>query len=388
MSTRLTSGRQNEGNGGATGWAGIMWAVSPPLRIAYTLEQCWHPVPGGTAVAALRVAERLVRRDDVELVGVAGRHRQPPAEAFRPPMPVRQLPFGRPWLYEAWLRSGRPRVERATGPVDVCHSTALVPAPSEAAGVVTVHDLAFLHTPERFTGHGARMMRRSLDVIRRRPDLVLCSSTATMDDLAGTGVAEHRLRLVPLGVERVDVEPDDVARVGARYDLPPRFVLFVGTVEPRKNLARLAAAVARLGEPTPLVVAGADGWGGAAEAAGAAGADVHFVGFVDPADLPALYALATVFAYPSEWEGFGLPVAEAMAHGAPVVTSRGVSTEEVAGGAAVLVEPTDVDDIARGLADAFRDAAALRERGLARAAELSWDVTADRTVAAYRDAAS
>jgi glycosyltransferase involved in cell wall biosynthesis len=365
-----------------------MWAVSPPLRIAYTLEQCWHPVPGGTAVAALRVAERLVRRDDVELVGVAGRHRRPPTEPFRPPIGVRQLPFGRPWLYETWLRFGWPGVERATGDVDVCHSTALVPAPSAAAGVVTVHDLAFLRAPEHFTGHGARMMRRALDVLRRRGDVVLCSSTATMDDLARAGVAEQRLRLVPLGVDREDVAPDDVARITARYDLPPRFVLFVGTVEPRKNLARLANAVGRLDEPIPLLVAGAEGWGGVAEATASAGADVRFMGFVGSADLPALYAAATVFAYPSEWEGFGLPVAEAMAHGAPVVTSRGVSTEEVAGGAAVLVEPTDVDDIARGLADALADAAALRERGRARAAELSWDATAERTVAAYRDASS
>jgi glycosyltransferase involved in cell wall biosynthesis len=363
-----------------------MCAVS--LRVAYTLEQCWHPVPGGTAVAALRVAERLRQRDDVELVLVAGRHRRPPDPAFRPPDVVRQLPLARPWLYETWLRVGWPRVERATGRVDVCHSTALVPAPSAAAGVVTVHDVAFVRAPERFTSHGVRVMRRSLDVIRRRADLVVCSSTATMSDLADVGIDARRLRLVPLGVDPVDVSAADVDQVRARFDLPPRFVLFVGTLEPRKNLARLVRAVARLDEPMPLVVAGATGWGDAAASIDHAGADVRFVGFVPHGDLPALYAAASVFAYPSEWEGFGLPVAEAMAQGVPVVTSRGISTEEVAGAAAVLVDPLDVDDIARGLCDAVRDRDELTARGRSRAAELSWDVTVERTVSAYRDVSS
>ena len=365
-----------------------MWPVPERMRVAYTLEQCWHRVPGGTAIAALRVAERLLLHDEVELVPVAGRHRRPPAPAFRPPYDVRQLPIGRPWLYETWLRFGRPAVVRATGTVDICHSTALVPAPSAAPGVVTVHDVAFLHAPERFTGHGARVMRDSLDRIRHGGHFVLCAGTATMADLVDAGVAADRLRLVPLGVDRVEVAPSDVERVRATYDLPARFVLFVGTLEPRKNLVRLARAVARLDESTPLVVAGADGWGGAAAATDAVGGDVRFVGFVARDDLPALYTAADVFAYPSEWEGFGLPVAEAMAQGTPVVTSKGVSTEEVAGGAAVLVDPLDIDDIARGISDAMRDRAELVRRGRVRAATLSWDMTVERTVSTYRDASS
>jgi glycosyltransferase involved in cell wall biosynthesis len=364
--------------------------VPDPLRIAYTLEQCWHDVPGGTAVAALRVADELRGRPGVELVGVAGRHPRPPAPAWRPSIAVRQLPLARPWLYETWLRVGWPPVERATGPVDVTHATALVPAPSTAPLVVTVHDVAFLRTPDRFTRHGVRVMRRSLDVIRRRADLVLCSSRATMDDVAAAGVDADRLRHVPLGTSTGEVEPDDVAAVRDRFGLPDRFVLFVGTLEPRKNLTRLAAAVGRLDEHVPLVVVGADGWGGvAADLAdhAAAGADVRFLGFVAHDDLAGLYAAASVFAYPSEWEGFGLPVAEAMGHGAPVVTSRGTSAEEVAGGAAVLVDPFDVDDIARGLADALADRERLVAAGRVRASELTWSATADATLAAYRELA-
>ena len=106
--------------------------------------------------------------------------------------------------------------------------------------------------------------------------------------------------------------------------------------------------------------------------------DVRFLGFVPAADLTALYAAATVFAYPSEREGFGLPVAEAMAQGTPVVTSAGTATEEVAGGAAVLVDPLDVDAIAAGLDDADDQAAALAEAGRARAADLTWDASARR----------
>ena len=120
-------------------------------------------------------------------------------------------------------------------------------------------------------------------------------------------------------------------------------------------------------------------------AAEGVGGDARFLGFVPREELPALYAAATVFAYPSEVEGFGLPVAEAMAQGTPVVTSAGTATEEVAAGAAVLVDPFDVDSIAGGLVDAQRRHGELAAAGRRRAAELTWDATAQRTLDAYRD---
>ncbi len=350
-----------------------------PLRVAYTLEQCWHPVPGGTAVATLEVERGLRARGDIDVVGVAGRHRRPPDPSFRPAVAPRSLPWARPWLYETWNRFEQPRVERVTGPIDVVHSTIAIPAATGSPHVVTVHDVAFVHTPERFTRHGARVMRRGLERCRGC-DLVLCPSASTAGDLEALGFDRARIRIVPWGVSIAAVTTDDIVRLRRTYELPERFVLFVGTVEPRKNLVRLGAAMR--GVDLPLVVAGAAGWG---EAVDLDGVDARFLGFVRHADLPALYSAATVFAYPSLQEGFGLPVAEAMAHGVPVVTSRGTSTEEVAGGAAVLVDPADEQSIADGIERALTDPTAWAEAGRRRAAELTWDRAVEATVAAYRE---
>jgi glycosyltransferase involved in cell wall biosynthesis len=356
-----------------------------PIRVAYTVEQCWHPSPGGTAIAALRIARELTARpDDVELHLVAGKHPLAPVAEFRPSGSVAMLPLSRPLLYEAWTRLNWPRVESVTGDIDVAHATGLVPCGTSAPLAVTVHDLAFVHDPAKFSRQGIRTMNRSLDAIIRRADLVICSSEATRRDCEAAGIQADRIRLVPLGVDVVAVSDTDVERVRRRYLLPETFVLFVGTIEPRKNLARLAEAMHRPDMPGPLVVAGADGWG---DVGIVDHGDTLFLGFVPDADLAPLYAAATVFAYPSEREGFGLPVAEAMAQGAAVVTSAGTSTEEVAGGAAVLVEPLDVDDIARGIVEAADRRSELGTAARRRAGELTWQRSAALTLAVYRELA-
>ena len=352
------------------------------VRVAYTLEQCWHRVPGGTGVAAMRVAEAMAGERDVTLLGVAGRHKHVPSEPWSPVVPIAHLPVGGPLLYDLWLRRGWPKVERATGPVDVAHATTLIPCATDAPMVVTVHDLAFLHDPSHFTRRGNSIFRRSLEQIRRRADLVLCSSEATMDDCVAAGIPGQRLRLVPLGVDAAKVDAAEVARVTALHHLPPRYLLFVGTVEPRKNLRGLVEAVGLLEEPLPLVVAGAEGWG---DIDIPAGGDVRFIGFVPAADLSGLYAGAEVFCYPSEREGYGLPVLEAMAQGTPVVTSRGTATEETAGGAAVLVDPSNPADIARGITEAAERRHALATEGVARADRATWHETARLTAEAYRE---
>ena len=350
------------------------------MLIAYTLEQCWHRVPGGTGISAIEVARELTLRSDVEVIGVAGRHRHPPTDGFVPPIAVNSLPIGGPLLVESWLRLGWPKVESIVDNADLVHSTTIIPPATSLPLVVTIHDLAFLRHPDFFTARGNKVFRRSLDIMLNKADMVLCSSQATLDDCVTAGFNSDRLRHVPLGVRAQTITDSDRTRVRATYGLPEQFVLFVGTLEPRKNLARLIEALGSLRDAPPLVVVGMAGWG---DEAPSTAHDVRFTGFVPANDLPALYEACSVFAFPSILEGYGLPVIEAMAHGAAVVTSRGTSTEEVAGGAAVLVDPLSVESIAAGLSEALANVDNLRASGLARAAQVPWSATAEATVTAY-----
>ena len=352
------------------------------MLIAYTLEQCWRRVPGGTGIAAIEVARELALRSDVEVIGVAGRHRHPPTDGFAPPIAVNSLPIGGPLLVESWLRLGWPKVESVVDNADIVHSTTIIPPATSLPLVVTIHDLAFLRHPDFFTARGNKVFRRSLDIMLNKADMVLCSSQATLDDCVTAGFNSDRLRHVPLGVRAQTITDSDRTRVRATYELPKEFVLFVGTLEPRKNLTRLIEALGSLRDAPPLVVVGMAGWG---DETPSTAHDVRFTGFVPANDLPALYEACTVFAFPSILEGYGLPVIEAMAHGAAVVTSRGTSTEEVAGGAAVLVDPLSVESIAAGLAEALTNIDELRIGGITRAAEVAWSATAEATMNAYRE---
>ena len=352
------------------------------MLIAYTLEQCWRRVPGGTGIAAVEVARELALRSDVEVIGVAGRHRHPPTAGFVPPIAVNSLPIGGPLLFESWLRLGWPKVESVVDDADLVHSTTIIPPATSLPLVVTIHDLAFLRHPDFFTARGNKVFRRSLNVMLNKADMVLCSSQATLDDCVTAGFHSDRLRHVPLGVTTQTITDEDRVRVRATYELPEQFVLFVGTLEPRKNLTRLIAALGSIRDAPPLVVVGMAGWG---DQAPSTAHDVRFTGFVPAHDLPALYEACSVFAFPSILEGYGLPVIEAMAHGAAVVTSRGTSTEEVAGGAAVLVDPLSVESIAAGLSEALENIDQLRARGVVRAAQVSWSATAEATMSAYRE---
>lgn len=365
---------------------------SPPVKVAMTLEQCWHRVPGGTATAAVETARALRVGHGLDLVGVSARHAGAPAPEFTPPIDVRALPLPRLALYEAWHRLRRPAVERVTGPVDVIHATGWAMPPRTRPIVFTIHDLAFVHDPLQFTVHGLRFFNTALRLALDEADGVLCSSRATMADCVDVGFDAGRLRHVPLGVRATRASDADQRRVRATYGLG-RFVLTVGTIEPRKNLPTLIDAFRRLDRAdVTLAVVGPPGWD-VRLADHLVGLDgrVRALGFVPAADLAALYAAAEVSCYPSLREGFGLPVLEAMAQGTPVVTSRGTSTEEVAGDAALLVDPRDPDAIAGALALVLDDhdlAMRLAAAGLVRAGELTWERTARLTAAAYAEAAS
>ena len=232
-----------------------------PLRVAVTLEQCWHTVPGGTARAALESVRSLVAHSSLDLVGVSARHSAPPPAAWTPEIPVKALPLPRLALYESWHWLRRPAVQRATGPVDVIHATGMAVPPPSAPLVVTVHDLAFLRTPEQFTRRGVSFFRRALELTRRDATLVMCPSQATLDDCARNGFDPARLRLVPWGIERQPADASAVAGVRARFGISGRYVLWTGTIEPRKNLPTLLTAFERLARTdVDLVLAGPQGW--------------------------------------------------------------------------------------------------------------------------------
>jgi glycosyltransferase involved in cell wall biosynthesis len=362
------------------------------MRVAVTVEQSWHVVPGGIATSTVSLLRALEGLGRLDLVGVAARHRRPPAPALVPPIPVRHLPLSRRVLYEAWQRLRWPPVERATGPVDVVHDAGYVVPPSRAPLVATVHDLLFLTYPQHYTWHSRTVLRRGFELARRHARLVMCPSRATASHCEEQGIERERLRLVPWGVSIRPVDGDHAERVAGRYRLDRPYVLFCGTVEPRKNLRRVLAAFRALDRPgVELIIAGPQGW---KEDIGldldGLGGRARRVGFVPRPELDVLYARAAAVVYPSLGEGFGLPILEAMAQGAPVVTSKGTAMEEVAGDAALLVDPLDTDAIA-GAMDRLLDdpslAATLGRAAREHAAGFTWERTAELAAVVYAEAA-
>jgi len=361
------------------------------LRVAVTLEQCWHAVPGGTASSALETVKALQQRDDVEILGVAARHDTLPPPPWTPTVRMHQLPLPRIALYESWHALRWPPVQRATGPVDVIHATTFAIPPKDAPLVVTVHDLAFLHEPSHFTRHGRRFFRRGLALARRNADVVLVPSQSTLNDCVDAGFEPSRLRLVPHGVVVPAVSAEAVAAFVSTFQLPERYVLWCGTLEPRKNVPTLleAFAIARQTDPDlGLVLVGPTGWGDVPVPAHMA-RGARLLGFLPTDQLHAAYAGAQAFCYPSLREGFGLPVLEAMAHGVPVVTSSGTAMAEFVGDGGLLVDPLDANAIAAALEtvlgsrhDEFATAA------VKQSTQYSWDDAAALTVEAYRAAVS
>jgi glycosyltransferase involved in cell wall biosynthesis len=262
--------------------------------------------------------------------------------------------------------------------------------------VVTVHDVSSLVNPAWFRRAHALYYRAMISRSARGAALVIADSEATASDLEQRlGLARDRIRVIPLGVDESfrPATPEAVERVRARYGLPDRFLLFVGTLEPRKNLPRVVEAFGQIAPALPhgLVLAGRPGWkcGPLQQAAAASPVAERILmpGFVPREDLPALMTAADGFVWPSLYEGFGLPPLEAMACGTPVLTSNAASLPEVVGDAALMADPEQTDDITdkmRALAtdDALRQT--LREKGLRRAREFTWQRTAEQTVETYR----
>ena len=309
-------------------------------------------------------------------------------------------PVDEHWLYRLWYRARLPvPVQTFTGSIDLFHSPDFVlpPVSGRIPTILTVHDLSFIHYPETFPAKLVAYLNRVVPWSVGRAGHILADSLSTSRDLQSLwGVAAERITVLYSGVnERFRPIRDD-ATLGAvrrRYGLDRPYVLAVGTVQPRKNYEMLIRAFRPVAErhPHSLVIVGGRGWldeglPGEIERLGL-GDRVKLAGFVDDADLPAVYSAADLLVFPSLYEGFGLPLLEAMACGTPVISSNASSLPEVATEtSAILLSPHDekawTTTILRLLEDEHaRDE--LRMAGLARSAQFSWLATARQLAGLY-----
>ncbi|WP_099865287.1 glycosyltransferase family 4 protein [Pararhizobium haloflavum] len=286
------------------------------------------------------------------------------------------------------------------GPV-VCHATNFV-APQQAGRLVTtIHDLSFLRYPDIHPRERMDWLTRGLDDTIARAERIIAVSEFTRQEIVELcGVERERIDVIHLGPAAGfrPIGREEAASELTRYGLGyGAYALFVGNLEPRKNLERLLDAWEKLppgvARALPLVVAGGGGWHNEQliarlDAAVAAGT-VKRLGYIPSAELPILVGGARFFAFPSLYEGFGLPILEAMASGVPVLTSDRASMPEVSGGAALLTDPEDAEQIASGLERLAHDdalCADLSARGLERAGMFSWQRCADQTFETYERA--
>lgn len=369
-----------------------------PLNLAMTVEQLWQPVPGGSGTYIRALAAEFGRRKDVSALGIRARHeRNSPDIALPIDVTASRLP--RRLLYESWTRVRKPAVPRRpqqrSGSFDVIHATTWAVPPATSPLVVTVHDVAFLRSPEHFTPRGITFFHRALDITRDEADLVIVPSEITRADCIDAGIESDRIRVIHHGTTRHATTEQDVADFRARHGLVRDFVLWCGTFEPRKNLSALLEAfdaMANSGTDLDLVLVGPAGWGDTSEeirrrATALPAGRVHNLGRLPEHDLQLAYAAARVFCFPSLWEGFGMPVLEAMNHGTPVVTSRGTSMAEISGDGALLVDPLVPDEIAEAvLIAAGPEHARLSAAATANAATYTWEASADKHLAAYHEA--
>lgn len=383
------------------------------MRVALNLEQLLHQPPGGVGSYTAELARVLpVPGDDgvpTDLVPFVARHSDDEVEralrafdldGLRP----ERLPVPRAVLYELWNVLGTPRLgtlSRALRDVDVVHAPSLaVPPRGDVPLVVTVHDAAPLLFPDTYPWHGRWFHARGYAAAARRADVVIAPTNAAADEIgARTAIPRDRIRVVMHGVEQEIVGDDAVAAMRSRLGIGDQpYVLWVGTLEPRKDVRTLVEAfqaVSAAALPHRLVVNGRTGWRdaeqGIRDAADALGERIHFTGTdrVAPDELLAMYRGADLFAFPSRHEGFGMPVLEAMGQGAPVLCSDLPVLREVAGAAGRFVPAGDVDAWGAALVEILGDDAArasLGRRCREHARHFTWERAAAQTRAVYREA--
>jgi glycosyltransferase involved in cell wall biosynthesis len=340
--------------------------------------------PTGTEHYATRLIQTLIHQNTQHQLTLYFRD-APPADLFPSSGFVTQqvIPFRRAWShvrFAAELWRDKPDVTF----VPAHTLPALFPGP----GVVTVHDLGFKYFPQAHPVGQRFYLDGSTRFSAHRASIVLADSQATAQDLTQLyRTPAEKIRVVYPGVDKPLV--GDIEAVRRKYKLPERYFLFLGTLQPRKNIARIAQAYAHWwsghqSDNVGLVLAGSKGW--LYDEAWVTGIpNVHLIGFVDDTDKGALYTGALTLVFPSLYEGFGFPVIEAMHCGTPVITSSTSSLPELAGDAAILVNPEEVYTIADALDDAASNEMlrqSLREKGYVQAAKFTWERAAAQVLAA------
>ena len=341
----------------------------------------------GVVNNTLNLARQLTRGHAAEFVVYVDR----PSGAEEPPppdVPLREVTA--PALF--WKHGALP-LALARDRVSLFHSpTGTLPLVTACKQVVTIHDLFAAIEPRWFTPRVGWQLRATQRRAAHAAGRVIAVSERTRADLVERyGSPADRIRVVYNGVDHARFRPVqvDAEAVARRYDVRHPFVLCVGSLMPWRNAPRLLRAVARIGYG--LLFVGRDIWGTdpTARIAAQHGWDwARFAGYVPDPELPTLYAAARVFAYPSLYEGFGIPPLEAMACGTPVVASTAGALPEILGDAALLVDPRDEEALTEAIRAAAQDSGTLRRRGLQRAARFTWERAAEETWGVYAEAAA
>ena len=345
------------------------------------------------------LAQALIARDPERFALFYNRTRDSlPPEGLES-VPARTIRAGyKPWRMAVWAgQLSSIGFNRLVPGAELFHATEhLLPPLRGVPTVLTVHDMIFKLFPQHQKRLNYWYLNATMPLYCRRADAIITVSESSKRDIvAHYGLDPERVNVIyeAAAPEFVPAPPDDVADVRRRYSLPERYMIHVGTIEPRKNLSRLLEAIQRLREAgitIPLVVVGGRGWlyddfFQRLERSNVRDA-VFFPGYVPSADLPLIYSAATVAVMPSVYEGFGLPVLEAMACGTPVVSSNASSLPEMGGEAARYFDPYDVDAMAGAIHEVWIDEpqrGEMSEKGLAQAARFSWDRAAEQTWAVY-----
>jgi alpha-1,3-rhamnosyl/mannosyltransferase len=355
------------------------------VRIAFDVSPLSHERTGvnnyilgslrGLAVAAAEAGDEIVA---FAPTSPSGRRVIPETLAGLPlELRLKTFPGAHGWR-TAWSRLGWPPAERWLGPFDVLHFTDwMYPPQREGVRATMIHDLVPLHFPSWVTGRTRSMHTHKYANAAATCDVIFTNSAFTADDIAATlGFPREKIVVGHPGVAEIFTREGDAARLDRPY------ALTVATLEPRKNLGTLVEAWKLLADTgLSLAVVGGAGWG---EQPTLDDPSIIRVGRVDDAELARLYRGAAVMVYPSRFEGFGMPITEAMACGAPVVGSAHPSMDEACGDAAVRADPDSPDAIAAAVRDALDRAGELRELGFAHAATFSWPRTGELMLEGYR----